>query len=97
MEEFTRNIKLFHDTINGFEKNEKAKLLIQSVIMMANQVGMKTLSEGVETKEEADYLEKIGCGRLQGYLYGKPIPYEELKDMIAKGKLKYAKELLKKK
>ena len=98
LKEFSFDVlKLDMEFLNGFEKNEKAKLLIQSVIMMANQVGMKTLSEGVETKEEADYLEKIGCGRLQGYLYGKPLPYEELKDLIAKGKLKYAKELLKKK
>lgn len=89
-------LKLDMEFLVGFESNEKAKYLIKSVIPMANQIGMMTLSEGVETKEEADFLESIGCGRLQGYLYGKPLPYEELKALIDKGELKLSKELLKK-
>lgn len=85
-------LKLDMGFLSDFDKNEKAKLVIQSVISMAKQVGMNTLSEGVETKEEADYLESIGCQRLQGYLYGKPLPYEELKTLIDKGTLKIDKE-----
>ena len=88
-------LKLDMEFLVGFENNEKAKYLIKSVIPMAAQIGMKTLSEGVETMEEADFLESIGCGRLQGYLYGKPLPYEELKALIDKGELKLSKELLK--
>ena len=87
-------LKLDMAFLQGFEKNEKAKVLIQSVVSMADQIGMKTLSEGVETKEEADFLEKIGCGRLQGYLYGKPIPYEELKAKIDNGDYKLAKDVI---
>ena len=89
-------LKLDMEFLVGFDKNQKSKPLIQSVISMADQIGIKTLSEGVETKEEADYLEEIGCGKLQGYLYGKPLPYEELKSLIDNGQLKLAKELLKK-
>ena len=80
----------------GFENNKKAKFLIESVVQMANQIGMKTLSEGVETKDEAKFLESINCGRLQGYLYSKPIPYEELKGKIDKGDFVLSNELLKK-
>ncbi|MCR5491313.1 MAG: bifunctional diguanylate cyclase/phosphodiesterase [Bacilli bacterium] len=61
-----------------FENNEKSKSLIESIINMAEHIGMLTLCEGVESKVEADFLSKIGCGRLQGYLYGKPLPKEEL-------------------
>ena len=89
-------LKLDMEFLVGFDTNEKSKILIQSVIDMANKVGINTLSEGVETKEEADFLEEIGCERLQGYLFSKPVPYEELKSMIDKGTLKLDKELLKK-
>ena len=87
-------LKLDMEFLNGFHENEKAKYVIESVIPMANQIGIKTLSEGVETKEEADFLEKIGCGRLQGYLYGKPLPYHELKALIDKGELKLSKDII---
>ncbi len=40
---------------------------------------MKTLTEGVEAEEQAAFLTQIGCERLQGYLFGKPAPKEELK------------------
>ena len=81
--------------LSGFETNQKSRFLIQSVIAMADQIGMMTLSEGVETKEEAEFLEKISCGRLQGYLYGKPLTYDELKAKIDKGELVVSKELRK--
>ena len=48
---------------------------------------MKTLCEGVETKEQAEFLKEVSCGRLQGYLYGKPLPYEELMGKIKSGEL----------
>lgn len=60
----------------GFLRNftEKSRSIISSVISMAKDLGVKTLAEGVETKEHADFLASIGCGRQQGYFYGKPRP-----------------------
>ena len=49
---------------------------------------MKTLAEGVETREAIDFLKEAGCGRLQGYFYGKPMPYPELLAKISDGSLK---------
>lgn len=57
---------------------DKSKSIIKSVVMMAKDVGMKTLAEGVETKEQLDFLHDIGCGLIQGYYYGKPEPIEEV-------------------
>ena len=79
----------------GFETNDKAKSLIRSVVQMAGEIGMMTLSEGVETKEQAKFLEDIECGRLQGYLYGTPLSYDELKEKIIHGEYKLAKEVVK--
>ena len=86
-------LKLDMKFLTGFKENEKAKFLIESVVQMADQIGMMTLSEGVETKEEASFLEKIKCGRLQGYLYGKPLDYKEFKAKIDNGEFTPAKEL----
>lgn len=80
-------VKLDMEFLKGFDKNEKSKPVIDSVIKMSDSVGMGTLCEGVETKEQMEFLKKIGCQRLQGYLFSKPIPYEELNKMIAEKKL----------
>ena len=60
----------------GFLRNftEKSRSIISSVIAMAKDLGIKTLAEGVETQEHAEFLASIGCGRQQGYYYGKPQP-----------------------
>ena len=87
-------LKLDMAFLSGFNGNEKAKALIRSVISMANQIGMKTLCEGVETSEQAAFLEEACCGRLQGYLYGKPLSYDELFDKIKQGEYNISKELI---
>ena len=86
-------LKLDMAFLIGFNGNEKAKALIKSVISLADQIGMKTLCEGVETMEQAAFLEEASCGRLQGFLYGKPLPYEEMLNKIKAGELKLAKDI----
>ena len=74
--------------LKNMEENEKSKKIIKSIIELANTLGMKTLSEGVETCEAADYLESAGCGRLQGYYYGKPMPIDDLYSKVVSGEIK---------
>ena len=57
--------------------NEKSKTIVTMAVKMAKNMGMHTLAEGVETKEHVDFLRDIGCERIQGYYYGKPLPYGE--------------------
>ena len=57
---------------------EKSKVVIQSMVEMAKNLHLGTLAEGVETKEHLDFLKKIGCDRVQGYYYSKPLPYDEV-------------------
>ncbi|MCR5321998.1 MAG: EAL domain-containing protein [Lachnospiraceae bacterium] len=72
--------------LRSFENNRKAKPIIENVINLAKDVDMATLTEGVETEEQAVFLKKAGCGRLQGYYFGKPMPIEELDRGIKDGK-----------
>ena len=55
---------------------------------------MKTLTEGVETEEQSKFLEEVGCGRLQGYLYGKPYKLEEFEGKIEEGKIVISENIL---
>ena len=87
-------LKLDMKFLTGFEGNDKAKSLIRSVISMADQIGMKTLCEGVETMEQAAFLEQSSCGRIQGYLYGKPLSYDELKQKIVAGEYTLSDDIL---
>lgn len=51
----------------------QSRTIIRSVVNMAKELGMQTLAEGVETKEQLDFLTAIGCEKIQGYYYSKPI------------------------
>ena len=58
--------------------SEKSKVIIRAIVEMAKLLHIGTLSEGVETKEHLDFLKEIGCDRVQGYYYSKPLPYDEV-------------------
>ena len=87
-------IKIDMKFLSNFENNDKSRDILDCIIQLANRLGMKTLTEGVETKEEADFLEEIGCGRLQGYLFGKPYKLDDFEAMIKEQKLTVSKTIL---
>lgn len=58
--------------------DEKSKTIVRYIISMANKLNIGTLCEGVENKEHIDFLKEAKCGKLQGYFYSKPLPYDEL-------------------
>ncbi len=60
----------------------KSREIISAVVDMAKHIRMQTLAEGVETGEQADFLYHIGCEKMQGYYFGKPLPYEECMEML---------------
>lgn len=51
----------------------RSKKILASVVNMAKAIGIHTLAEGVETKEQKTFLRNIGCEMLQGYYYAKPM------------------------
>jgi diguanylate cyclase (GGDEF)-like protein/PAS domain S-box-containing protein len=56
--------------------------IIQTIIGMANNLGMEVIAEGVETQEQRDFLEANGCKLFQGYLFGKPVPLGEFEGLL---------------
>jgi EAL domain-containing protein (putative c-di-GMP-specific phosphodiesterase class I) len=65
---------LTHDII--FDSNSSE--IILAIIGLARSLNYSVLAEGIETKEQFDFLYSLKCNRAQGYLFSKPIPAEEI-------------------
>ncbi len=78
-------MKIDMNFLSKFSENKKSQPILTSIVDLAEKIGMKTLSEGVETNEAYDFLRSIGCQRLQGYLFGKPMLKSELMEKIYNG------------
>ena len=87
-------VKIDMRFLYNLENSEKSKTLIDCIVKMANRINMLTLTEGVETEMQAEFLNQIGCNRLQGYLFGKPIPKDALYTRIDSGELIVARKHL---
>ncbi len=70
--------------VQSFENGDENKIILTELIKMAISLGIETVVEGVETKEQVDFLKDIGCAKLQGYYYSMPLSHEKLVE-ISKG------------
>ncbi len=71
-------LKLDGDFLSIEDSSSRCGKIITAVVNMAHSIDMPVIAEGVETKEEADFLKTVGCYFMQGYLFSKPIPAETL-------------------
>ena len=78
-------MKIDMNFLRNFSENQKARVILKCIVEMASSVGMQTLSEGVETQEASDFLREIGCQCQQGYLFGHPMPKDQLLSKIRSG------------
>ena len=62
------------------------KNIINYIMILAKRLGVETIVEGVETKEQADFVKRLGGDIIQGYYYSKPISKEEFEDYFEKNK-----------
>ncbi|MEG1706461.1 MAG: EAL domain-containing protein, partial [Clostridia bacterium] len=70
--------KIFFCNVSDFKRTEA---IVSSVISMAKALGMGTVAEGVEIREQVDMLKELKCDLIQGYFFSKPLPiscFEEL-------------------
>lgn len=58
--------------------NERSRKIIKSIVVMAKTLGIHTLAEGAETEEQVDFLKNMGCEKIQGYFYSRPLPWADI-------------------
>lgn len=81
-------IKLDKKFMENMMVSGKGRLILEQVVSMANKLELGLLAEGVETKDQIELLQSIGCDQVQGYYYAKPMPEEEFYALLEK---QYAK------
>jgi diguanylate cyclase (GGDEF)-like protein len=69
-------IKIDRSFITNLEKENFE--IVKAIIVLARNLGMQTVAEGVETSEQLDILRNLGCDRVQGYFFSPPVPAAEL-------------------
>ncbi|RWA53095.1 hypothetical protein AU476_14750 [Cupriavidus sp. UYMSc13B] len=70
-------IKIDRAFVVDLGRSPGAAAVVQSIIDLAEKLGMSTIAEGVETQRQVDLLKELGCTVAQGYLFAKPLPASE--------------------
>ena len=71
--------------MRNLDSGESGKVILAELMRMAASLGKDTVCEGVETKEQAQFLLEIGCSKLQGYYFCKPVSVESILDRYKAG------------
>nr|MCR5623607.1 EAL domain-containing protein [Lachnospiraceae bacterium] len=74
-------LKLDAEFFRG-ETDGRGRIVVSEAIRLARKLNMKTVAEGIEIKEQVDFLAEEGCDMIQGYYYAKPMPGEEYEERM---------------
>ncbi|MDE6591787.1 MAG: GGDEF domain-containing phosphodiesterase [Oscillospiraceae bacterium] len=74
-------IKIDRDFFSEFMLSDRGKKIISHTISMSKDIGLDMVAEGVETREQAEFLEMCGCDVAQGFFYSKPVCLEEFEKL----------------
>lgn len=74
-------LKIDREFISQYETGKSAAIA-ENIVILGKKLGLQTVAEGVETDEQAAYLNELGCDDAQGYLYAKPMPFDALVEFV---------------
>jgi EAL domain-containing protein (putative c-di-GMP-specific phosphodiesterase class I) len=77
-------LKIDRSFVMDLTDDPRAALVVEALIGLGHSLGMELIAEGVETREQADALLRIGCRTAQGYLYSRPVPGEEITALLGR-------------
>jgi diguanylate cyclase (GGDEF)-like protein len=75
-------IKIDRSFVRDLPDDSEDRAIAQAIISMGKALGMTVVAEGVETAEQEIFLRDHGCDEMQGYLFSKPVPSEQLADLL---------------
>jgi diguanylate cyclase (GGDEF)-like protein/PAS domain S-box-containing protein len=75
-------IKIDRSFVRDLPDDSEDKAIAQAIISMGKALGMTIVAEGVETTEQATFLRDHACDEMQGFLFSKPVPSEQLADLL---------------
>ena len=78
-------IKVDRSFVQGASKKVPECLaIVRAVVALANSLGMATTAEGVEDEREYEMIRELGCTKVQGYYFGRPLPTEEAREVACR-------------
>ena len=78
-------LKIDMSLLREIEKKQRSRIILASVINMANSLGMDVITEGVETRDQIDALAAMGCHHYQGYYFSRPVPDDMFEQLFRPG------------
>ena len=73
-------LKLDADFFRGEASQERGMVIVSEVIDLAKKLNMKIVAEGIESREQVDFLTEQECDLIQGYFFAKPMPITEFEE-----------------
>lgn len=70
-------VKIDKSMIDDIDHDERARAVLADTVTMVKRLGMQTLCEGVETKDQLEFLQAVGCEKAQGFYISKPTPHDK--------------------
>ena len=67
-------LKIDQTFIHDIKKDPNDEAIVETIISMANLLGLQAIAEGVENEEQKDFLSAKGCSMYQGYCFSRPVP-----------------------
>lgn len=78
-------LKIDQSFVRDISRNGDDAAIVNAIIALGHSLGMNVIAEGVETVEQLDYLRTMKCDEIQGYLFSRPVPGEEMTRLLQKG------------
>jgi diguanylate cyclase (GGDEF)-like protein/PAS domain S-box-containing protein len=75
-------LKIDQSFVRDITKDEDDKAIVKAIIALGKSLNLKLIAEGVETKEQQEFLKENNCDFIQGYFYSRPIPADEMTQML---------------
>jgi EAL domain-containing protein (putative c-di-GMP-specific phosphodiesterase class I) len=76
------SLKIDRSFVIQMPKSPEQMAIVSTVISLARALNLKVVAEGVETEEQANLLRLLRCDEVQGYLFGRPMPPEEMEKLL---------------
>lgn len=78
-----RTLKLDKSFVHDLPDGREARIIVSAIVRMAHDLGKAVTAEGIETEAQRDFLRELSCDAGQGYLFGRPMPADEIEAMFA--------------